>query len=358
MKGENSPLLRAMYIILVPVVLLIILLNSGYLQRFLPACTVGGQRYNVTQYNFYYFDYYNDFLETHADELDALGYDPQQSASKQSYDGIISWKEFFQREAEAMLSETAYYCDLAEAAGYVFSEEELSGVAERLAENAAAGAQYGINTANYYISYYGAGMNEDRYAQELTRKVKAQAYKAHLEAEYVPDEAALSDYLAAEGGTEYEAVNLRLITLDALPDRATGEVGEAQLRALEEKLARLEYRYESGVSFEELQAAFSTCAVGNAAGEVTAIRSAALPDVLTALLLDDQSALAPAQTFSFVDDSAGRAYFVEIVGFAGSGLRLDGTAALARADADARLEGAMADYAVERNSLGMMIATT
>ena len=53
MKGANSPLLRAIYIILVPVVLLIILLNSGWLQRYVPAATVhGDEHYTVTRYNF------------------------------------------------------------------------------------------------------------------------------------------------------------------------------------------------------------------------------------------------------------------------------------------------------------------
>ena len=270
MKGANSPLLRAIYIILVPVVLLIILLNSGWLQRYIPAATVhGNEHYTVTRYNFYYFDYYNDFLDQNADRLEELGYDPQQSAKKQAYDGAMTWKEFFQRKAETNMAETAYYCDLADAAGYQFSDEELAPVREKLAKNEAQRTKYGINANNYYLSYYGAGMNEQRYTEELTRKVKAQAYKTHLIETYVPDEFSVSAWLAEHPENEYQAVALKVITLDALPDRADGQIGEAQLNALQAKLARLEERYQSGISFDDLQAEFSTKALGGERGLVT-----------------------------------------------------------------------------------------
>lgn len=95
MKGNHSAALRALYIILVPVVLLIILLNSGWLQRLLPAATVHGETYSVVRYNFYYFDYYNSFLEQYEDQLDELGYDPEQTDSEQIRDDGLSWKEFF-----------------------------------------------------------------------------------------------------------------------------------------------------------------------------------------------------------------------------------------------------------------------
>ena len=231
MKGNHSAALRALYIILVPVVLLIILLNSGWLQRLLPAATVHGETYSVVRYNFYYFDYYNSFLEQYEDQLDELGYDPEQADSEQIRDDGLSWKEFFRREAEANLAETAYYCDLAQAAGYTFSEEELAPVAEQLAKNEAQRAQYGISSNNYYISYYGAGMNEERYVQELTRKVQAQAYKAHLEVAYTPAPAEVAQWEAEHPEADYQAVHLRVITLEALPDRATGEIGSAQLDA-------------------------------------------------------------------------------------------------------------------------------
>ena len=64
----------------------------------------------------------------------------------------MTWKEFFQRKAEANMAETAYYCDLADAAGYQFLTRSWLPCAERLAENEAQRTKYGINSNNYYLS--------------------------------------------------------------------------------------------------------------------------------------------------------------------------------------------------------------
>ena len=357
MKGNHSAALRALYIVLVPVVLLIILLNSGWLQRLLPAASVHGEDYSVVRYNFYYFDYYNSFLEENEDRLDQLGYDPQQPDSEQLRDDGRSWKEFFQAEAEAVLSETAYYCDLAQAAGYAFSEAELAGVEQKLAENEAQRAQYGISADNYYVSYYGSGMNEERYTQELTRLVQARAYKAHLEESWEIDPADIDRWLAENPQGDYRSADLRLITLDALPDRETGLVGADQLDALGRKLDALAARYEAGVPFEELQAAFSTRALGDETGLLAGATRDLLPAGLAGWCLEDQDALSAGDTFAWVDGETGTAYFAVLDGLGEPGPELTARRALAEQAAEEALSAAAGDYAVERSGLGMLLAT-
>lgn len=361
MKGSNSPVLRVIYIILVPVVLLIILLNSGVLQRYLPAVTIDGTNYTVVQYNFYYYEYYNTFLEEHADELDALGYNAKTDADKQNYDENTTWASFFQTQAEAEMAQTAYYCDLAEEAGYTFSEEELLPVQERLAEQEAQRTLYGLNAKNYYISYFGSGMTLAIYTQELTRVVEARAYKAYLEEQYTPEEADLQAWMAEHPETDYTALELQVITLDAQPDRATDEVGEDQLTALSQKLERLAQRYADGVSFTELQTSFSSDALGDRHGALTATRAAELPAVLTEHYIDAQSDPEAdlTQPYSCIDADTGTAYFVLYVGEAGSGPRLDADAALSQQAIQALEDQALSgDYSVNRNTLGMTLAAS
>lgn len=357
MKSNTPPILRAVYIILVPVVLLIILLNSGWLQRFLPAATVNGESYSVVRYNFYYFDYYNSFLEENEDRLDELGYDPQKPDSEQSYDGTMTWKEFFMAAAEESLAETAYYNALAREAGYVFSSEELSPVDERLAAEREFYTSFGLSAGNYYVSYYGAGMDLERYTQELTLLVKGQAYKSHLTAEHQPAQAELDAWLSEAPQAEYLAADLRVITLNALPHRGTGEVGEPQLAALEQKLQALADRYEQGVPFAELQAAFSTCALGDETGALPAATAGQLPKVLAGWCLEGQDGLAPGDTWYGVDREAGVAYFAVLDGFAGSGPELEARASLAHQAVEDQWQSRKADYQVERSSIGMLLAT-
>ncbi len=356
MKGSNSPLLRALYIILIPIVLLIVLLNSGWLQRYVPAATVGGTRYTVVRYNYYYFDFYNTFLNEYADELDELGYDSQTDANKQQYDETQTWEDWFKANAAATMAETAYFNDLAEAEGYTFSAYELAPVAERLAENDAEMTLYSGSTKNYYVSYYGVGMNETRYTEELTRVVQADAYRTYLESIYTPDQSELDTQVASMGQDDYQAASLQIITLEALPDRATGEVGEEQLEALTQRLEALAQRYTDGTSFEALQATYSTCYAGDESGALIATRATGLPEGVADWCLSQQENLSEGDLLQWVDEETGIAWFVRFEGFAGSGLEEDARAELAQQAIAAQLAEGLSSYTVSRNAFGMLLA--
>ena len=361
--NSQDPMLRVLYIILVPIVLLIIVLNSGFLQKSVPAARVHGQSYTVAQYNYYYFDSYNAFLEENADRLNELGYDPKGNDAKQFTADGISWKSFFLRQAEASLAETAYYCDLAEAAGYVFSEEELRPVTVQLEENAAAMAANRLSAKNYYTAYYGAGMTEAVYTAELTRQVKAQAYKDYLIRSSVPTQAEIDAYIAENAIPDYNTADLRIITLEAQPDRETGEVGQEQIDALGQKMNRLVERYDAGESFESLQSAFSTCALGDSKGYLYEATRLDLPENIADDLFfggGDPAAYPDGYPVGWymTTNSGTTEYFILLDAWGGSGPQREATLALgtdallARAEADIA-----ANYSVVRQRFGMLIAT-
>ena len=348
---KNNPyLLRALYIILVPMVLLIILLNSGWLQRYVPAVSVNGERISVVRYNYYYYDYQTTFHRDHEDELSQMGYDPGGDPGKQAYDSSMTWKEFFQQEAEADLAETAYYCDLAEQAGYVFSEEELAPVAEQVARNAEEATASGIKLKNYYIAYYGPGMTEELYTEELTRVVKAQAYKQHLTGTYTAGAEELAAWLEENPGEDYPAVQLQLIVMSAVPDRFTGEVGEAQLNALQSRLDALVARYEGGSSFEELQRAFSD----RKEGSVLLTQNTDLPAEFAAHYICGGEQADP--QLAFVDVASGAAYFALRTGFGGSGREAAANAALGAIAVENMQAEQLPAYAPQHKTLGMLLA--
>lgn len=358
MNKNNDPILRALYIILVPIVLLIIVLNSGMLQRWIPAAQIHGRNYSVVRYNYYYFDYYNSFLEENELILDELGYDPTLSDSNQYTGDGLTWKEFFQRQAEANMAETAYYCDLADENGYEFSEEELLPVEEQLAGNGEKQLASGIGAKNYYTAYYGSGMTEETYTAELTRQVKAQAYKDYLIRSAAPTQAEIDAYIKANGIPAYQTLNLRVITLEALPDRETGTVGQEQLNALKEKLNRLAARYEAGEDFGSLQAAFSTCALGNRSGVLLDATSTQLPECIAENWLQVQNQAAVGSYMTDIEPKSGIGYFAVLDAFGESGQEREAALALGE---NAHLEQAaleMAEnYSVKRHSFGMLLAT-
>jgi hypothetical protein len=91
-------------------------------------------------------------------------------------------------------------------------------------------------------------MTEDIYTQELTRRVKAEAYEAYLTTIGEVEQTALDQWIQENQPESYPSANLTVICLEAAEDRFTGEVGETQLSDLSAKLERLAARYESDPS--------------------------------------------------------------------------------------------------------------
>ena len=361
--NSKDPMLRALYIILVPIVVLIIILNSGILQKIVPAATVHGRTYSVIRYNFYYFEYYNTFLEENEDRLDELGYNPKLTDTKQYTAGGLSWKAFFLQEAEKSMSETEYYYNLATAAGYVFSEEELLPVELRMEEHAAAQAANYISVKNYYTAYYGSGMTEELYKEELTRVTKANAYKNYLIRSAAPTQADIDAYIAANDVPEYRTADIRVITLEAQPDRETGEVGQEQMDALSQKLNRLVARYQAGESFESLQAAFSTCALGDRDGYLYDATRLDLPEnIAYSLLLGglDPEAYPDGLPVGglMIGYNGNTAYFLILDAWGGSGSEWEAKLALGEEALLAQAQAEIAEsYPVVRHRFGMLLAT-
>ena len=242
MKNQ-SKLVRAFYIVLVPVVLVVILLNSGVLQKWLTAVTVDGEPYSAVRYDYYYYSVYLAFLDS---DYEAAGFDPAVSAGSQIYDGDETWREHFCQQAEERLALTAYYNGQAQAAGYTFSQEELAPVEEKLQQIKEESARLGIQEGNYYPAYYGTGMDRDAFVRELTLEVQAQAYRQHLSEELQVSGQEIEQWLEKNPVQDYPMADLWLVELDAIPARSDGAVGQRQLDDLEARLGRLEARMEQG----------------------------------------------------------------------------------------------------------------
>ncbi len=356
MFHEKNPYVRALYIILVPIVLLIILLNSGWLQRVLPAASLNQVSYSVVAYDYYYFDYYNRFLEKNSEKLSELGYDSSVSNGQQDYDDTMTWREYFLTEGEKELAEAKYFYDQALSAGYEFSEDELLPISEQLEKNEEIRSAYGLKENNFYISYYGRGMDEDAYMKQLTLSVKAKAYKNYLIHSYQPSEEELESYLSQHPENDYQTVSLSIITLDAESIRGESSAA-ASIGALQERLSRLESRYDAGESFSDLQTAFSTKKLGGSKGKLTDATRADLPDIIADALLTDQDSLKIGESYAFLDEESGIAYFILLEGLGDSGLEKEASIELGKQKTEEQLADALAgDYKLKRNSLGMLLS--
>ena len=356
---NTPPMIRALYIVLIPVVLLIILLNTGWLQRHLPAAKVAERSYTTVEYDFYYFDAYNAFLEEHEEDLGELGYDVNTSARSQDYDEEMSWQDYFLSLCEKEMSEVEYFHEKAESEGYEFSETDLKYYEEQMSKNLETMEKFGLKEDNFYISYYGRGMTGDVYEKELKYKSEAYSYRDYLIENYEASPEEVEGYLEEnKAATDYKSVNLSLVTATAIPDRTTGEIGSEQIDALSKKMSGLKERYEGGEDFSTLQQSYSDNSLGDESGDLNEATEDDLPEILKQDLLEtDQDALKTGDTMISIDESLGVGYFTLFRGFGEDGNTIEANAALGEVAIDAESGAALdGDYAVKRNRIGMSLA--
>ena len=101
-KGKLPP--HVALIILIPVILVLLLLNTGWLQGMVPAVTVYGQSYSALEFRYYFYDAYYDYVNEHAEHLAELGLDVSKALKDQSFDGEQTWQDHFKAESWARVT--------------------------------------------------------------------------------------------------------------------------------------------------------------------------------------------------------------------------------------------------------------
>lgn len=349
---NDSKMNRAFYLFLVPIVAVVVLLNSGLLQRWFTAATVYGEEYSAVRYNYYYFSVYHDFLAT---DYAGSGYNVNASAAGQQYDENTTWKEHFAARAEERMLIAAYYHNLAREAGWTASADDLKPLREKLNEIDTLCAESGLSEKNYFSAYYGAGMNREHFAAEMKLEVEALAYREYLKSAWEVDEATLASWLADNPVPDGALFDLWVVELKAAPGRADGQVGEEELNALEQRVHRLAARYEEGnLSKEEVSCRYADVVWGED-GRVKQQASDELPALVAQWCTESGRAVGDRTTV--VDRETGRGWLVEVEGISGSSAR---KLAYERyvAQAVAELEAqALAGQPVEYHKMGLQMAT-
>lgn len=213
-KGKLPP--HVALIILIPVILVLLLLNTGWLQGMVPAVTVYGQSYSALEFRYYFYDAYYDYVNEHAEHLAELGLDVSKALKDQSFDGEQTWQDHFKAEALTALEEDTLLLEAAEEAGYTAQEEVQAACDARLEEL----RQYCVDTGlkslgDYFTSYYDTGMTQDLYLELYSGQILAESYRKALEEELGPSEADVEDYVAALGTAADYTADLSLAYFEA-----------------------------------------------------------------------------------------------------------------------------------------------
>jgi len=243
MKKKRSML--PFYIIIIPVVFVAIILNTGILQSRVTALTVGNHTLTTAEFNYYYYSVSIDFTNENYDQLAELGYSASTKPQNQDYAEGVTWADHFKEEAFTRLTRVLYLNDLAEEDGYVFEESDYEPVLEKLAKIESYCQDYSLGLEDYFKSYYGSGMTKTLFETQLRLEVQADVYSAYLAKtlDIEDAEAEINQWIAKNSAAANEAATLRIIYLAAAADRFAGEITQTQLDDLEIKTERLLERW-------------------------------------------------------------------------------------------------------------------
>jgi len=243
MKKKRSML--PFYIIIIPVVFVAIILNTGILQSRVTALTVGNHTLTTAEFNYYYYSVSIDFTNENYDQLAELGYSASTKPQNQDYAEGVTWADHFKEGAFTRLTRVLYLNDLAEEDGYVFEESDYEPVLEKLAKIESYCQDYSLGLEDYFKSYYGSGMTKTLFETQLRIEVQADMYSAYLAKtlDIEDAEAEINQWIAKNSAAANEAATLRIIYLAAATDRFAGEITQTQLDDLEIKTERLLERW-------------------------------------------------------------------------------------------------------------------
>ncbi len=191
-----------------------VVLGAGYLivdgtglgDRFTTALTVGDEKVNATEFNYYYYMAYQQAAYTQENLYASMNYtyfDTAVSPDEQDYpvaneDGeTITWAQALTENAATNAQWLISYYNEAVEAGYTLTDDEKASIDETVSSYKEGANTNGYSLNAYLRANFGAGFNEKTFRTQLEKETLAQRYSEDKQAELsegITDEAIKAEY--------------------------------------------------------------------------------------------------------------------------------------------------------------------
>lgn len=236
-------------VVVVVAAIVLMIGNSGILQRTFAAQTIGGVKYTAADVQYFYNSVYTSYANNYA-------FDTSSSVKNQVYDQETgqSWYDFLMQSAIDNMTDQTALAAQARSEGYQMSEETQSQLNSFLSQLNSAWVNYGYASRDAFIrTSFGAHMTYDRLVELVTMEYLATDYG---DAKLAAIEHSDADYEAyyQEHVDELDSITFSQFTFQAAVP-TTDEQGNPLELADEEKAARLEeLKAEQKALAEEVKA--------------------------------------------------------------------------------------------------------
>lgn len=157
--------------------------KSGLLVRSMPAITINGENYKLCEFNYYYYAYYNAYLDENSDYIGYM-FDQSDSLKDQEYDENSSWFDYFSDQTVESMVSVLTASDQAKEEGYELSQGALDDIAAMTDQIENSAELAGITADQYLTRIYGSGMTADLYKEHLINSHLAAEYGDELKSRY------------------------------------------------------------------------------------------------------------------------------------------------------------------------------
>ena len=137
---------------------IIILLNTGFLYKRTSAAVCGSRSYSPAQLSYYYVTQYSDFNNTYGSYASIFGLDTSGGISTMRSQECTmlgegkTWRDYFLQGALSSITQVTALSDYANANGVTLTDEELAEIDENIENARATAAAYGYSNLNSFFA--------------------------------------------------------------------------------------------------------------------------------------------------------------------------------------------------------------
>lgn len=264
-------------VVFVLVAALLVVVNSGVLERSATAITVDGENYTAAQMNYYYYGIKNSIINSGYSSF--YGIDTSVAMDKQNMsdtakmllqvtdEGDITWDQFFRDYATRQLSVQVMAAKEAEANG-MGEDDDIRAEVNEVIDSITAGAkEQGYTLKSYLKLAYGSTMTVSTFKKMMTLEEVATHYMQHYQEGLSYTESQLEEYYQANS-SDFDVASYEYIYFKGTADSTTDADGNtvqpteaasaaAKTAAAEAAAAALE-RYQAGESLSVIAADYES----------------------------------------------------------------------------------------------------
>ena len=233
---RRGTLYAVLGVVIAVLVVILLVWNSGILQRGTTAASVGGRDYNVTDVAYYYYAAMNQESQNYLSS-----FNPQEDARTQYVDEAQtqSYYDKFLNEAMESMASVAALENAAAADGYTLTAEDRQAVEDNIASMKSAARQYGYDYSGFLKANYGRYMTPSAYKTCLERNALANGYSMSIRAAQEVTDSELEAYYK-ENAASLDSYDYRTIYVDGTAPSATDADGNTVEPTEEERTAALQ----------------------------------------------------------------------------------------------------------------------